>query len=198
MPITIICTKRLGPLLSGPARLSSLEDWYSLSTGYDTLLRLGPLLSGPAWLSSLEDWYSLSTGYDTLLRLGPLLSGPAWLSSLKDWYSLSTGYDTLIGHGECADKLVSIRYVGLDLGQGQWCGPDDDGEPYPISGADDAPKVMGSLLVGHTLILGPSSAVDEEISIAQDHYLCDVCYDRTQVESDDLVCQSTSRHGHSC
>ena len=103
-----------------------------------------------------------------------------------------------LGHGERADELTSIRYPSLALGQGQWSGSDDDGESYLISGADDAPNMVGSLIIEHVFVLRPSSVVDDKVCITQDHYLCDVCYNLTQVESDDFVCQCSGRHGHSC
>ena len=57
---------------------------------------------------------------------------------------------------------------------------------------------MGGLVIGHTLVFGSSSTVDDEICVVQDYNLCDVRYYLTQVESDDLVCQCSGRHGHSC
>ena len=103
-----------------------------------------------------------------------------------------------LGHGERTDELAGIRYPYLALCQGQWSGPDDDGEPYPISRTDDVPDIVGSLIVGHTFVLRPSSVIDDEVGVIQDYYLCDVRYYLTQVESDDLVCQCSGRHGHSC
>ena len=103
-----------------------------------------------------------------------------------------------LGHGERTDEFTSVRYPCLALSQGQWSGSDDDGEPYPISGTDDVPDLMGGLVVGHTFVLGLSSVVDDEVGVAQDYNLCDIRYYLTQVESDDLVCQCSGRHGHSC
>ena len=103
-----------------------------------------------------------------------------------------------LGHGERTDEFTGIRYPRLAFSQGQWSGSDDNGESYPIPGTDDVPDIMGSLVVGHTFVLGSSSAIDDKVSVAQDNDLCDVRYYLTQVESDDFVCQCSGRHGHSC
>ena len=103
-----------------------------------------------------------------------------------------------LGHGEQADELTSVHYSCLAFSQGQWSSSDDDGEPYPISGTDDVPDIVGSLIIGHAFVLGSSSVIDDEVGVAQDYNLCDVHYYLTQVESDDFVCQCSGRHGHSC
>ena len=102
------------------------------------------------------------------------------------------------GHGERTDELTSIRYSCLAFSQGQWSGSDDGGEPYPISGTDDVPDIVGGLIVEHAFVVGSSSLIDDEVGVAQDYNLCDVRYYLTRVESNDFVCQCSGRHGHSC
>ena len=102
------------------------------------------------------------------------------------------------GHGERMEEFTSVRDPCLAFSQSQWGGSDDDGESYPIPGTDDVPDIMGGLVVGHAFVLGSLSVEDDEVGVAQDYNLCDVLYYLTQIESDDLVCQCSGRHGHSC